>query len=72
VSYRCAIREVRIGVDSTVPNKAVSLPPCDPAHPHEVPDKAEVFIKLPPATRMVSVELTYRDGSVSQTKTFRK
>jgi hypothetical protein len=72
VSYRCAIREVRIGVDSTVPNKTVQLPACDPGHPYEIPNKAQVYMKLPPATKLVSVELTYRDGSVSQTKTFTK
>jgi hypothetical protein len=29
-------------------------------------------VKLPPATKSVSVELTYRDGSVSEIKTFRR
>ena len=28
-------------------------------------------MKLPPATSSVSVELTYRDGSVSEIKSFR-
>jgi len=72
VSFRCAIREVRIGVDTTVPNKAVPLPACDPAHPYEIPNTAQVYMKLPPTTKLVSVELTYSDGSVSQTKTFTK
>jgi hypothetical protein len=72
MSYRCAIREVRIGIDSTVPNQAISLGECDPKHPYEIPEKAQPYLKLPPATKMVSVELTYRDGSVSETKTFRR
>ena len=33
MSYRCAIREVRIGIDSAVPNKVLKLPACDPATP---------------------------------------
>jgi hypothetical protein len=72
MSYRCAIREVRIGIDSTVPNQAISLGECDPKHPAEIPAKAQPYLKLPPATKMVSVELTYRDGSVSETRTFRR
>lgn len=72
VSYRCAIREVRIGLDSTMPNRVIALPPCDPAHPYEIPEKLLPYMKVPPATKTVSVELTYRDGSVSETKTFRR
>jgi len=72
MSYRCAIREVRIGVDSTVPNKLVPLGDCDPRHPYEIPANAQPYLKLPSATQMVSIELTYRDGSVSETKTFRR
>jgi hypothetical protein len=30
-----------------------------------------LYMKLAPATQTVSVELTYRDGSVSEIKTFR-
>jgi TIR domain len=72
MTYRCAIREMRIGVDSTVPNKVVQLGDCDPKHPYEIPANAQPYLKLPPTTQMVSVELTYRDGSVSETKTFRR
>ncbi|HEX3535728.1 MAG TPA: toll/interleukin-1 receptor domain-containing protein [Stellaceae bacterium] len=72
MSYRCAIREMRIGIDSTVPNQVVSLGECDPKHPYDIPQKAQPYLKLPPATKMVSVELTYRDGSVSETKTYRR
>ena len=72
VSYRCAIREVRIGLDSMTPNRAVGLPACDPSRPYEIPENLLPYFKVPPATKMVSVELTYRDGSVSETKTFRR
>jgi caspase domain-containing protein len=72
VSYRCAIREVRIGIDTTVPDRPVALPPCNPRNPMEVPANAPVFLKLPPTTRSVSIELTYRDGSPSEVKTFRR
>jgi hypothetical protein len=72
MTYRCAIREMRVGIDSTVPNKVIPLGDCDPQHPYEIPANAQPYLSLPPATQMVSVELTYRDGSVSETKTFRR
>jgi caspase domain-containing protein len=71
VSYRCAIREVRIGIDTTVPDKVLKLPPCDLRDPSAIPSNAQLYMKLAPATQLMSVELTYRDGSVSEIKTFR-
>jgi Caspase domain len=72
VSYRCAIRQVRVGIDSTIPDRALVLPPCNEREPMAIPADAQTWLRLPPATGMVSVELTYRDGSVSEVKTFRK
>jgi hypothetical protein len=72
MSYRCAIREVRVGVDSTVPDKVLKMPPCDPRDPSVIPHDAMPYLKLSPQTRSVSVELTYRDGSVSEIKSFRR
>jgi hypothetical protein len=72
MSYRCAIREVRVGIDSTVPDKVLKMPPCDPRDPSVIPHDAQPYLKLAPATKSVSVELTYRDGSVSEIKSFRR
>jgi len=72
MSYRCAIREVRVGIDSTVPDKVLPMPPCDPKDPSAIPYEAKPYLKLAPATKSVSVELTYRDGSVSEIKSFRR
>jgi hypothetical protein len=72
MSYRCAIREVRVGIDSTVPDKVLKMPPCDPRDPSVIPHEAQPYLKLAPATKSVSVELTYRDGSVSEIKSFRR
>lgn len=71
MSYRCAIREVRIGIDSAVPDKVLKMPPCDPKDPGAIPASATPYLKLAPATQSVSVELTYRDGSLSEIKTFK-
>jgi hypothetical protein len=72
VSYRCAVRQVRIGLDSTIPDRPLAMPPCNEKDPMAIPHDAQVYMKVPPTTAMVSVELTYRDGSVSEVKTFRK
>lgn len=72
MSYRCAIREVRVGIDTTVPDKVLKLPACDPRDPSSIPHEATPYLKLAPQTRSVSVELTYRDGSVSEIKSFRR
>jgi hypothetical protein len=72
VSYRCAIRSVKIGIDTAVPDKAVALPNCDLKDPSAIPHNAAVHMKLPPNAKSVSVELTYRDGTTSEVKTFRR
>jgi Caspase domain len=72
ISYRCAIREARFGVDSAVPDKVLKMPPCDPRDPSAIPHDALPYLKLPPSTQFVSVELTYRDGSVSEIRSFRR
>ena len=72
MSYRCAIREVRVGIDTAVPDKVLKMPPCDPRDPSVIPHDATPYLKLAPATKSVSVELTYRDGSVSEIKSFRR
>lgn len=71
-SYRCAIREMRIGIDTTVPDKLVKVPPCNSRDPSAIPESPASYMKIPATTRSVSVELTYQDGSVSEIKNFRK
>lgn len=72
VSYRCAIREVRIGIDTTVPDKVLQLPPCDMKEPHAIPRNVSPYLKLPQSTKSVSVELTFKDGSLSELRNFRR
>ena len=72
MSYRCAIREVRVGIDTAVPDKVLKMPPCDPRDPSAIPHDSQPYLKLAPSTQFVSVELTYRDGSVSEIKSFRR
>jgi hypothetical protein len=37
-----------------------------------IPANAQPYLKLSPTAQFVSVELTYRDGSVSEIKSFRR
>jgi hypothetical protein len=72
ISYRCGIRQVRIGIDSTIPDQPLALPPCNEKDPIAIPPNAPSYLKVPPGTSLVSVLLTYQDGSESEVKTFRK
>jgi hypothetical protein len=72
MSYRCAIREARVGIDTAVPDRVLKMPPCDPKDPSAIPHEAQPYLKLAPSTQFVSVELTYRDGSISEIKSFRR
>jgi hypothetical protein len=72
MSYRCAIRQVRIGIDTAMPDKVLNMPACNMKDPISIPEGAAPYLKLPPSTQFVSVELTYRDGSVSEIKSFRR
>jgi len=70
VGARCAIREARYGIDTTVPDKVLKLAPCDMRDPHAI--DGESYMKLSPKTQLMSVKLFYRDGSESETRIFRR
>jgi hypothetical protein len=63
---------VRIGIDTAVPDRVLQMPPCNPRDPSAIPYEAKPYLKLSPSNQFVSVELTYRDGSVSEIKSFRR
>jgi hypothetical protein len=48
------------------------MPSCNTRDPSAIPSDAQPYLKLAPSTQFVSVELTYRDGSVSEIKSFRR
>jgi hypothetical protein len=65
ISSRCAIAEVRYGLDTMSPSQVYTMPPCDKANPYSVPSDATIYIQTPPATRFASVQIRYRDGAQS-------
>jgi len=70
VSYRCAIKEVRYSLSDGPVEKIFKLPPCDPVDPNSVPDGATLYMKVPPKTAYMQVQLTYADGTKSPTRSF--
>ena len=70
VTYRCAIRQVRYGFGEGPVDKVFKLPPCDGADPHSVPENATLYMKVPPKTASMRVQLTYVDGTTSPTRSF--
>ena len=70
VTYRCAIREVRYGFGDGPVDKIFKLPPCDGADPHSVPENATLYMKVPPKTASMQVQLTYVDGTKSPARSF--
>jgi hypothetical protein len=40
--------------------------------PNAIPTDVKPYLKLSPSNQFVSVELTYRDGSVSEIRSFRR
>lgn len=72
VSYRCAIKELRIGLDRSEPDRVIALPPCDEANPFAIPGDFTPYLKAPAGTRSASAQIVYRDGSVSAVKMFKR
>ena len=70
VTYRCAIKEVRYGFGDGPVDKIFTLPPCDGADPHSVPENATLYMKVPPKTASMQVQLTYVDGTQSPARSF--
>jgi hypothetical protein len=70
VTYRCAIKEVRYGFGDGPVDKIFKLPPCDGADPHSVPENATLYMKVPPKTASMQVQLTYVDGTQSPARSF--
>ena len=69
LSYRCAITEVRYGLNGAAPLTRFDLPVCNMKDPFAIPDNAKIYMKVPSGTKSISVQLTWRDGSQSEVST---
>lgn len=72
VSYRCAITEVRYGLDGAEPLRRFDLPPCNADAPFNIPEDAEIYLKVPERTKSISLRLTWKDGTQSDVNTIER
>src|SRR5436190_3098177 len=71
-SYRCAIREFRLGINTPTPHRVIGLPPCDMRNPLSIPSGADPYLRINPSVTLASAQLVYQDGSVSRVRIFRR
>jgi hypothetical protein len=69
MSYRCAIAELHYGLNAASPLTRLDLPACDARDPFAIPHDAVPYIKIPAATRAINLQITWRDGTVSDVNT---
>lgn len=72
IAYRCAITEVRYGLDGAAPLRRFDLPPCSEKDPFHIPDNAQIMVRIPPSTRSIAVQLSWRDGTRSEIRTIER
>jgi hypothetical protein len=70
--YRCAIREFRIGVGTTTPDRVIKLAPCDMRDPVSNPPDVDTHLWIDPAVDVASAQIVYKDGTVSKVQVFRR
>jgi hypothetical protein len=63
---------VRYGLDGAAPLRRFDLPPCNPDTPFNIPEDADVYLKVPDRTKSISLRLTWRDGTESEVNTIEK
>ena len=72
VTYRCAIAELRFGLDQGKPLQRYDLPNCNAKDPFSVPSDAKLYLKVPPTTKSISLQITWRDGTQSEISTIER
>ncbi|MEM8853023.1 MAG: caspase family protein [Pseudomonadota bacterium] len=74
ISYRCAIDTVAFSYDGDDLDRTYELAPCNPDDPHVVETASgvdsDIFQTVPSGATSVSVQLTFKDGTVSDVKRF--
>jgi len=72
VTYRCAIAELRYGLDGAKPLQRYDLPACNANDPFSVPSSAKLYLKAPSKTKAISLQITWRDGTESDISTIER
>jgi Caspase domain len=69
VTYRCAIAELHYGLDDGKPLERYDLPKCNGNDPFSLPENAKLYLKVPPKTKSVNLQIIWRDGTQSDVNT---
>ena len=72
ITYRCAISDLRYGLNGGEPLKRYDLPACDAKNPFNIPENAKIYMKVPDTTKSISLKITWRDGTQSEVNTIEK
>jgi hypothetical protein len=72
VTYRCAIAELHYGLDDGKPLERYDLPKCNANDPFSVPENAKLYLKAPPKTRSINLQIIWRDGTQSDVSTIER
>jgi hypothetical protein len=72
ITYRCAISDLRYGLDGGEPLKRFDLPACNMKDPFSIPNNAKIYMKVPTTTKSISLRITWRDGTQSDVTTIEK
>jgi hypothetical protein len=72
VTYRCAIADLYYGLDNGKPLQRYDLPACNAKDPFSTPEKAQLYLKAPPQTKSISLQITWRDGTQSDVSTIER
>jgi hypothetical protein len=71
-SYRCAIREFRVGLDKLTPDRIVPPAPCDMRDPAGTPENVDTHLWIDPSVSFATAHTVHKDGTVSKVKVFRR
>lgn len=72
LTYRCAIEEIRYGVNTDAPDTVFPLiAPCDPMNPYATSSDQSNPVRVPDDAAFVSVQLLYADGTLSDVEQYR-
>ncbi|MDJ0921445.1 MAG: caspase domain-containing protein [Henriciella sp.] len=70
--YPCALEKVMYAIDSDLPDTELSLSVCEPLKPNHVDAETVManWLQIPPETGYLSLQVTYKDGEVSEVKRY--
>jgi len=71
VTSAAAVKEVHYGVDRDTPDEVFHVPANANAWPTSIGPDVPISVSAPAGTRMVSVQIVYKDGSLSPIQTYR-